>query len=259
MITGTATVTPRAHKTPLPPPTLSAALPRGPSHCVCAATRALTASFDARGRVRDSCRALTRGSRQGFRHLLCVTHRAVLAYGRLAARRLYAPFLAAIMAEAELDADEADATPSHVTITLRPSCLRDIGSLATAIRMELEPVRLVLYPQPDRRQVQKWDAFLLEMSERTQLWVDRFCDGECLPLFLESRKVKKVLYVALSISFDEEYRAGAEAGAGSGSGSGSGRSGGSGSGAGVGEVASGSAQSPSSAPKSAGSISSRSR
>ena len=105
--------------------------------------------------------------------------------------------------EPETTAD--DANPTHVTITIRPSVIHDIASLATAIRLELEPLRLALYPQPDRRQVQKWDSFCLEMSERVQLWVDRFCDGEFLPLYQESRKVKKFLFVSLIVTFDEGY------------------------------------------------------
>ena len=96
--------------------------------------------------------------------------------------------------------------PSHVSITLRPSCVGDIGTLATAIRLELEPLRVALYPQPDRRAVQRWDGFVLEMAERVQLWVIRFCDGEFLPLVQESRKVRKILFVSLAIHFDEAYR-----------------------------------------------------
>ena len=62
------------------------------------------------------------------------------------------------------------------------------------------------------------------MAERCQLWVNRFCDGECLPLLLESRKVKKVLYVALLVTFEEDYRGGDDDGSGAGAGAAGGSS-----------------------------------
>ena len=108
---------------------------------------------------------------------------------------------ASLMDAAQAEVLDADA----VSINVPPDMLIDVMQVALAIRLELEPMRRVLFPAPEGKMASRWSTFVDEMAERAIIWVGRFCDGETSrPLHLDSRKIRRMLSVGLVITFDSE-------------------------------------------------------